>query len=213
MISIYSFSTATKIVKSTINCMLLLLLIMAFGANLSAQIDTNFPCYTVAEDNSPPNTLFEYDPAVGSWQEVSVVQNASLIEAIAADSNSDILYATDGGSFGFINVNNAIYTPIGTVGTANGDLGPIALNDVDGLSYDEVNNIMYATHRRGGVSENDLLFIIDVSTGLFVPNAMLDSNGNPADYAVVEEAFDGTLGADVYDVDDIAIDRNSGVRV
>jgi len=58
---------------------------------------------------------------------------------------------------------------------------------------------MYATHHieGDGPGTNDLLFQIDLSTGGFVPNAMIDgTTGFPADYAVIPEVIDGELDGD-----------------
>jgi len=171
----------------------------------------DFPCYTVSEDNAPPNVLFEYNPSIQSWTEIGETGGTN-IEAIATDPITDIIYATDNGTFGIINVNTALFTPIGDVGSGNGDAGLIELNDVDGLTYDPVNQIMYGTHRVGGLGPgtNDVLFQIDVATGQLIPGAMLGANNKLADYVIIQEVFEGTFGIEVYDVDDIAYNPYDG---
>ncbi len=166
---------------------------------------TKFNCYTVSEDNAAPNVLFEFDAFTGKWTEVGVT-GGTHIEAIATDPITGIIYATDDGTFGTIDASTALFTPIGEVGSGNGDAGVIELDDVDGLTYDPVNQIMYATHRVGGIGPgtNDLLFQIDVATGKVIPGAMLDANNNPVDYGVIPEIFDGDFGGDLYDIGDIA---------
>jgi len=170
------------------------------------QVLTDYPCYSISEDNSAPNTLFEYDPQTEEWFRVGVT-GGNFIEALATDPLSNTMYAADAGMFGTVDRVSAVFMPIGNPGTANGDIGLVDLDDIDGLTYDLVNQIMYASHRVGGLGPgtNDLLFQIDVATGKFVPGAMEGSNGNPADYAIVEEVIDATFGGNVYDVDDIAI--------
>jgi len=165
-----------------------------------------FPCYAVAEDNGPPNTLYLFDQAQDVWTKIGVT-GTDFIEAIAADPINDILYAMDGGILGRLNTLTGAFTPIGSLGTANGDYGPIIIDDVDGLTFDPINNILIGSHRIGstGPGTNDILIKINPLTGNLIPSSFVDSNGNPADYAVVEEAFDTTLGAVVYDVDDIAL--------
>jgi len=195
-------------------CLLMLLFATASTTVVNAQILTDFPCYAVSEDNGAPNVLFVYDPVGNQWNEVGVT-GGTLIESIATDPVTDIIYAVDAGQFGTIDATTGVFTALGPgVGSvlANGDLGPIALDDIDGLTYDPINMVMYASHRIGstGPGTNDLLFQIDPSTGLFIPGVMEDSAGNPADYAVVPEVFDGSFGGDVYDVDDIAYNPYTG---
>jgi len=182
---------------------------IAFSAY--GQVLTDYPCYSISEDNAAPNTLFEYDPQSDEWFRIGDT-GGNFIEALATDPLTNTMYAADAGVFGTVNRVTAQFTPIGNPGNANGEIGVILLDDIDGLTYDLVNQIMYATHRIGGLGAgtNDLLFQIDVANGKFVPGAMLDSNGNPADYAIVEEVTDDTFGGDVYDVDDIAINPYTG---
>jgi len=165
-----------------------------------------FPCYTVSEDNGAPNTLYLYDQAQDVWTEIGVTGTA-FIEAIAADPINNILYAMDGGTLGRLNTLTGAFTSIATLGVANGENGPILIDDVDGLTYDPINNLLIGSHRISGTGPgtNDILIRINPLTGALLTATFEDSNGNPADYAVVEEAFDTTLGSVVYDVDDIAL--------
>lgn len=166
-----------------------------------------FTCYAVSEFNSSPNKLFNFNELTQSWTEVGVT-GTSFLEAMAFDQSTGILYAFDTSTFGTINPVTGEFIEIGSLGTANGELGPIELNDIDGLTYDPSANVMYATHRING--SNDLLFIVDMNTGNFVPNGMQNNNGNAADYAVIEEAFDTDSGALGFNVDDIAINPQTG---
>jgi len=172
---------------------------------------TKFNCYTVSSEKNTPNVLFEYNPISNSWIEVGVAGGTS-IEAIATDPITGIIYTTDAGTFGTIDAQTALFTPIGNVGSGNGDNGIIELNDVDGLTYDPVNQIMYGTHRVGGLGPgtNDLLFQIDVVTGKVIPDVMLDAYDNPVDYAIIQEVYVSTIGNDSYDVDDIAYNVYTG---
>lgn len=168
------------------------------------------PCYAISEDNGSPNILFEYSPATNSWQQIGLT-GTSDIEAMAIDFYDDIIYATDGGTIGYIDMRTGVFNTINEFGTGNGEFGQIDLNDIDGLTYDPTNVVLYATHRISGTGPgtNDLLFLIDPGTGKVIKNAMLDANGNPADYAVIEEVIDETMVNNFYDVDDIAWDSNS----
>lgn len=172
---------------------------------------TDFPCFAVSEDNGPPNVFFEYDPSTNSWYSIGIT-SAESIEALATDPVNEIVYAVDRGTLGFIDQNTGIFSPIGQIGLGYGEIGEINLNDIDGLTYDYKNQIMFATHRIGGIGPgtNDLLFQIDLSTGRAIPGAMIDSNGNFSDYAVIPETFDGTYGNSVYDVEDIAWNPYTG---
>jgi len=175
-----------------------------------SQILLDFPCYAVSSGELP-NVLFEYNPATNEWTEIGIT-GGTQIKAIATDPVTDIIYAIDKGTFGIIDANTALFTSIGEVGIGNGDAGLIELNDIKGLTYDPINQIMYGTYRVSddGPGTNDLLFQIDVATGNVITGAMLDTNNNPVDYAVIPEIFDGEFGGDVYDVDDIAYNTYTG---
>jgi len=175
-----------------------------------SQILTDFPCYSVSSGELP-NVLFKYNAASNEWTEVGIT-GGTQIKAIAIDPVTDIIYATDEGTFGTIDSNTGLFTPIGEVGIGNGDAGLIELNDVKGLTYDPINQIMYGTHRvpSGGPGTNDLLFQIDVANGQVVSGAMLDAKNNSVDYAIIPEVFYASLGSDIYDVGDIAYNSYTG---
>ncbi len=207
---------SNKFVKYCPSFLLLFFITIVGSITMHAQILTDFPCYSVSEDDLA-NVLFAYDPVTNEWGEVGTATTIN-IEAIATDPITDIIYAIDEGQFGSLDANSGAFTPIGTgIGTATGPGGvSIDLNDVDGLTFDAVNMIMYASHRVTGTGpgSNDLLFQIDVATGTFVPGAMQDPESlNAVDFVFVPEVFDGSFGGDVYDVDDIAYNPYSGQMV
>lgn len=126
------------------------------------------------------------------------------VEAIANWPSGGLgLYGADAGDFGSINTTTGAFNLIGEIdggGTANGAAGALPLNDVDGLSFDPWTGVLWATERRGGAGNYDLLFQIDPATGLFVP----DIFGAGVDYLVID-------GTGVYnDVDDLAISPIDG---
>lgn len=179
------------------------------------QILTDYPCFSVAKNNGSVNNFYAYDAEAHAWNLVGET-STNNIAAIAADSETGILYtvdsapfeSTDPAKFGSLDLQTGAFTPIGVnIGEATGEVGTVLLNQIEGLTYDQVNQIMYAVHRIDGTGPgtNDLLFQIDVATGSFVPGAMLDIYGDPTDYAVIPEIFDGSAGTDIYDVSDIAI--------
>jgi len=206
--------------------------------NVSAQILTDVPCYAVNDNNgNGPSNLFMYNPATVEWSNLGEIDPiGDGVEAIAIDPVDAIIYMYDAGNrqFGIVDPNSAnptLFIPNGGcngpgVGTADGDYGEIDLDDVDGLTYDSVNKILYGTHHinSGDLCDpiqgtNDVLFQIDPSTGCYIPGVMLDGNGYPADYAIIEETIDdhtiqticevgGDYGA--YDVDDIAYNTYTG---
>lgn len=180
------------------------------------QITTDYPCYAVAKNSGNSNVLYGYSPDEASWFSISSTQTNN-IAALAADNAEKILYAFESnneaeGEFGIIDAATRDFNKIGSPGTASGDYGEIMLNNVTGLTFDETNRIMYAVHRvSGNINQtNDLLFQIDVSTGKFVPGAMLNSSGYPADYALIEEVVDTDSDVLVYNVTDIAINPING---
>jgi len=198
-----SFQNFNKLNLTVLTC---LITFSTFGQFLS-----DFPCYTISENNIDPNVLFEFDPQIQEWIRIGVT-GGSNIEALATDALTNTIYAVDGDVFGTVDKNTGTFSAIGSPGIANGELGPMALDDIDGLTYDLVNQIMYATHRvsQSGPQTEDLLFQIDVATGKVVPGAMFDLIGNPIDYAVIGGVFVDNLGDYVYDVDDIAYNPYTG---
>jgi len=189
-----------------------ILLLLFFLSNNSLKSQTflrNLPCYAVAEDNGAPNFLYEYAPVSEQWIYVGET-GTDFIEAIATDPINDIIYAVDGGQLGTLDTNTGAFLSIGEgVGSGNGQIGIILFDDIDGLSYDPNNKILWASQRMpgSGPGTNDLILKIDQATGAFIPNEFI--NGD--DYAVVQEAFDGTFAGDVYDVDDIAYNPYTGI--
>jgi len=181
---------------------------------LKGQILTDFPCYAVSKNNGTVNNLFEYDPVTSEWGLIGNT-GTNYVGAIAADSGNGILYTVESAAptsnmaatLGTINLQTGAFTAIGAIGVGFGDIGNVQLNQIEGLTYDQVNQILYAVHRVDGTGPgtNDLLFQIDVATGALIPGIMEDNNGLPADYAVIEGIFDSTTGNGIYDVSDIAI--------
>jgi len=188
--------------------LILTLFFCAAITQANAQILSDFPCYAVAEDNGAPNFFFEYNPETEDWTNVGVT-GTSFIESIATDPINKIIYAMDGGTFGTIDRATGAFSSISALGLADGAIGSVLLNDVDGLSYDPVNDILWASHRipGEGPNTNDLLFKIDPATGSIIPGEFAGGD----DYAVVEEVFDSTFGDVVYDVDDIAYNPYTGI--
>ena len=153
------------------------------------------------------NELYSINRVTGTRILIGATTGATSIEAIAfyPIPGANQLFAANGGDFGTLALTGGsagAFTSIGEIdggGTANGSSGPQSLNDVDGLMLDGQTFKMWAIERKGGATP-DLLFQIDVTTGLFVPNAF----GSGIDYLVINGA-----GIDV-DADDLAVDPTNG---
>jgi len=210
------FQTNSKLFKAFFSVLSVLLLMTLSSNSVNAQVLTDFPCYTVSEDQIPPNYLFVFDPATGLWTNVNPSGiGTTFIEAIATDPINGIIYATDLGILGTLDPATAAFTPINAANnTGNGDFGLVDFDDLDGLTYDPVRMVLWATERitaaEGYPADNDLITMLDPATGLIIPGQFVDSAGNPADYAVVQEVVDGTFGGPVFDVDDIALNPCTG---
>lgn len=189
--------------------------------SLKAQLPTN-TYYAVAHNNGNANVLFKLDGLSNQWVEVGAT-GTNNIRAIATDPVNNLIYAVDRGNFGTINPQTGLFNLVGTIGSANGDFGPVNLNDITGLTFNFVDMILYATHRvfSGDIcnpiaNSHDLLFKIDITNGKVLPNAMLDSSNNPNGYAVIDiirsdDYYCGNEPALIYDVDDIAYDPYNGL--
>ncbi len=117
------------------------------------------------------------------------------IEAATFDSADNILYGADADQMGWINPNTGTFTALSsTFGTGDGDLGSVDFDDVDGLTYDITNDILYGTQ-----ATDDVIFEIDKTTGAHVPLAF---NGGTDDYLEIT----GLSGA----IDDVAISPLDG---
>lgn len=156
-------------------------------------------CYVVADSG---DTLLR-TTRNGLAEESVGATGTGSIEASAYWPETETLYATNAGTFGTIDTNTGAFSSIGSVGWADGAEGSINLNDVDGLAFDPLTGVLWATHRRAGApNPDDLLFQINTSTGAFIPDAF----GAGVDYVVVA----ATAVTGLEDIDDMAIDAEDG---
>jgi len=120
-----------------------------------------------------------------------------------------VLYGVDGGRLGTLNTNTGAFAPRpSAIGTGRGSVGNVALNNVDGLSYDFTRNMFFAIQRRDDTNaavRPDLLFAINAQTGALVPNQF----GNGIDYVEVQTVL-GVNGKMLGDVDDISFHPATG---
>ena len=165
----------------------------------------DFTCYAVA-DSGNPDQVFKYSSATGAWTRLGA-SGVSGIETVAFDPVNRVLYTADEDRFGTLDTLTGTFQPTGGSFTSmDGPNGPYTAVDVDGMSYDPLRGIIWASERRSGAGIPDYIFQIDPVTGDFVPDAF----GPNVDYLVVEEIFDPVVGQDVYDVDDMTIDPSTG---
>lgn len=130
------------------------------------------------------------------------------IEAIAFEPNSATLYAANAAEMGTINLLTGKFTALNRIGILHAGSVQVEINDLDGLSWDPLTNVLYAVQRQipppgTGLPDElfpDLLIQIDLSTGQLKPGAF-----NGADY--VEIGVTAKLEADV---DDIAFNPFTG---
>ena len=195
----------------------------------SAQDETI--CYAIGDGGSPSDSSSNS----GSFDRLVTVVKTNGTEAVLGDTQSSVtnieaiefwpnnqtLFAANADTLGTLNLSNGDFTAVGVQFTpdnqeAQGPLGPIDVNDVDGLSFDftdiDRGFPLYGSVRRTGGGVNDLIVLIDTNTGEIVRQAW-----GTNDYLVVpnttEVVPDGNGGFDtnvLADLDDIAIDPVSG---
>lgn len=166
----------------------------------TAECSTPRTCYAIS-DQGNPDVLFKFNSNTASWTEIgSTGQNG--IESLAYDPFTDQIYTVNQDIPGLVDTSAAGFTAIGTnIGTMDGPNGAHNVSDVDGLTFDPVTKILWASERRGGAAIHDYIFQIDITTGDFIPDAF----GTNVDYIIAQEVYDPVNGQFVYDVDDIAI--------
>ncbi len=146
-------------------------------------------CYALAQ--TPNGQLY-------SWLGADYTHIGSAdrdeIETICLNFDGTIMYAIDASQFGTIDMNTGAFTFIADVGSGDGALGNMTMNDIDALTLNPTNGYLMAVHRR---SANDLLFAINPATGQIEPNYF----GNGIDYREITGAL--------VDIDDIAFHPTS----
>ncbi|MEQ9105738.1 MAG: SdrD B-like domain-containing protein [Rhodothermales bacterium] len=156
-------------------------------------------CYLIADnDNFKSGSADGLTFLDGSFNEFYIgMTGTPNTEALAFVPETGILYGGDANELVTINVLTGAATVVGSFGSGSGEFGTISLSDVDGLTWDPFQDIMYATSRRNG---EDVLFQVDVTTGKVVKNAF----GPGVDYVGVDEINN------LDDIDDIAISTFDG---
>ena len=161
-------------------------------------------CYAVSEDNAD-NQLFKYDPVSEIWTHIGSTLTDN-IETIAYDPINDILYTANLDSIGFIDTLTGQFTVKTTIDIVHGASGDLDVQDIDGMSYDPRNNILFASERIGGAGNEDFVFAISMDSCRVVR----DFFGSGQDYRIIEQVFDSITMAMNADVDDIALEHSTG---
>ena len=175
---------------------------MAFTGTGQSSTDNDFgylglesSCFASADNG---NRLHMSNRYTGSNQQIGSF-GVPNIEALALNLDRDTLWAANANQLGTVNMMTGAFTALSqTFGTASGSLGNIAINDVDGLSFDPVSGTLWGTHRRNGAL--DLIVKINRNTGAHIPDAF----GAGVGYVVLNGT--GMLP----DLDDIAVNPTSG---
>lgn len=158
-------------------------------------------CYAVADNDQlagSPDVFLELSYVTGQAEYVGPT-NTAHVESLTFDLKGNIVYAVNGGQFGTIDIKMGKFTPIGSVGTGNGEQGEQKFDDIDGITFDVATGIVYAIQRREHAEQDwDLLLQIDPLTG----SVIRDAFGPSKDYVPI-------TGTEM-DIDDIASDPTNG---
>lgn len=152
-------------------------------------------CYAAADG---PNHLVSSFRTGGGFDDIGAF-GVGGIEAIAFNLDNSVLYGTDGGTLGSINIVTGAFAAIGAAGSGDGALGNITMSSLDGLAFDPTNGFVYGAEREAG---DDLLVQLDPVTGALVQDAF----GPGVDYVVILAS--PITGFD--DIDDLTVDPTDG---
>ncbi len=169
----------------------------------------NLPCYSIAKQAGVSDQLLEYNSTNKIWKNLGSTDTYH-IESIAVDYQNSIIYTIDKGIFGTINPSTAKFTAIKELGSLNGAFGPILINDVSAITFDENSQIIYGVHRNG--LNNAILFKVDPQSGEVFTNAFTDNDGLMVDYAKIEGVFFGSPNTNyIINIADIAFDSENNL--
>jgi len=160
-------------------------------------------CYAIADAGGGPpgnDLLTQVDFDTGVETTIGSPGTSSM-EAIAFQANTDVLFGADADQLGTLDLSTGAFTPLpNTFGVANGALGPIDIDDVDGLAFDPADGTLFGSNRRRRPTE-DVLIKIDPATGLVVANGF----GPGVGYVLIPKVVDA-----LPDIDDISVDPIDG---
>jgi len=167
--------------RGLLSTLLLISIIVLCTITTNAQF--SLPGYLLSQSPNQNVELYAYNSLNQQWKRVGNT-GRSNIKSIAVRADNELIYAVDGGTLGKINPLTAQFTAIGNVGSGNGEHGIRSFTNIYGLAFDANREILYATNRNNnGIDE---LIKINPSTGKIIKNSMINSNGNLADYKIID---------------------------
>ncbi len=159
-------------------------------------------CYLVSDGQTSgsdtQDTMYTFNYVTSAVEAIGPT-GTYRIEAIAMDTINKKIYASSLDLFGLLDISSGLFHTISAdMGSLNGAEGVLNISDVDGMTYDHTNNIIWATERRTlsndvDGSPDDLLLQIDPVTGLVIQDAF----GANVGYLVINTPEN--------DLDDIAL--------
>ena len=150
-------------------------------------------CFAIKQDSK--GTLYSWTPS-GILSSIGIL-GITEAETMVLNGACNEIYTTDGGDFGIVDMSTGLFTLINDLGKiTNPTHGIRDIKDVDGMAIDNLSGYIYATERRAG--SNDLLFLIDPTTGMVVKDAF----GPGTDYVPIP-------GPNA-DIDDLAFNPCTG---
>ncbi len=191
-------------------------LLVFFGSAYSVETyaQTDF-CYAIADGG---DTLVKFNQDGTNAEVIGSLAPAETVEGSALRPGTNNLYgsveAGDGpftigsasGGLGVIDLSTGAFTFIGSHGSCT-DQNSVSqpVEDIDGMTFDPITGVLYASFRYPDDADNDLLVQIDPATGAAVHDAF-----GPGISCVVFSGLQSGLG-DGQDVDGITIDPNTGI--
>jgi len=171
--------------------LLFIILFFALNAKCQTQLNGNLAAFSIGKEAGKTDALYQFSDNQANWQKIGHLGTTDII-SIAIDSEKFILYAVDGDILGIINPVTASFSAIGNIGTGAGSEGTITINQIYGLTFDPIEKVLYATHRRSNF-EDDILLKINPQSGKIIKQELLDTAFNLVDYAVIESSTRATI--------------------
>lgn len=171
--------------------LLLIILFFAFTAECQVQLNGDLAAFSIGKEAGKTDALYQFKEGETSWQKVGHLETNNVF-SIAIDSENFMLYAVDGGNLGAINPVTASFSIIGNIGAGEGSVGTIIINQIYGLTYEPIEKVLYATHRRTNF-EDDILLKINPQSGKIIKQELIDTAFNQVDYAVIQSSTRATI--------------------
>lgn len=143
-------------------------------------------CLLVA-DNQNGNNVDQYymvNRLTGKNQHIAEIEGITDIEAIAVKLGMDTVWAFNGAQLGWLDLQTGAFNSVGSgLGSGDGTIGGSnvthSFTDLDGMAFDALNDVLYATE--ANASGNDLLVAVNRNTGALIQ----DFFGSGVDYVEI----------------------------